>query len=90
MEPPIGTELLKKLVTYSKRRCDPRMNKQASDLLVSNYIGFRQKAAEERKNGAQAQLPITVRQLEAVARISESFARMELADTVQVGMNVRE
>eukprot|EP00396_MALV-II-16_sp_LP-1_P000371 gene371-96_t len=82
VEPDISAEDLKKYVTYAKRRVQPRLNREAADVLQGHYISIRQKMAEEKKEGGSFSLPITVRQLEAICRISEALARMELTEEV--------
>jgi len=44
------------------------------------YIEIRQKVQNEKKEGSGNTIPITVRQLEAIIRIAESFAKMEMSD----------
>lgn len=77
---------LKRYIQYCRSKCKPRLNKDTASILKSEYVGMRQSnkvQAEEvggRKNQA---IPITVRQLEAMIRISESVAKMRLQDDVQ-------
>ncbi|CAD7937443.1 unnamed protein product [Amoebophrya sp. A25] len=82
VEPPISGEDLKKFVTYAKRTCDPRLTREAATSLQANYIQIRQGMKQQRAEGAKVTLPITVRQLEAISRLSESLARMQLSDQV--------
>eukprot|EP00392_Amoebophrya_sp_AT5.2_P012758 g12865.t1 len=80
--PPIGQEDMKKFVTFAKRRCDPRLSREAATSLQANYIAIRQAMLAAKQAGNSVSLPITVRQLEAISRIAESLARMELTDLV--------
>lgn len=55
------------------------MGEQAAEKLKSQYVLMRSGSlAHERDTGKRMSIPITVRQLEAVVRISESLAKMRL------------
>ncbi|PIC40388.1 hypothetical protein B9Z55_011747 [Caenorhabditis nigoni] len=76
-------EFLKKFVTYARMTCGPRLTPQASEKLVNHYVKMRNPVvnADAFKSGKKAHhsaIPITVRQLEAIVRIVESLAIMEL------------
>lgn len=80
---------MKKYVQYCKAKCAPRLSEQAGDVLSSAYVKIRddvRKRAIELAGGsnddAQAVIPITVRQLEALVRVSESLSKMRLEDEV--------
>jgi DNA replication licensing factor MCM5 len=79
---PIPVAELRKYVHFCKTRCDPRLSEGASSFLQNHYIKIRNDMREERESGKKSVVPITVRQLEALARISESLARMELSNEV--------
>ena len=79
---PISVSDLRKYVHFCKTRCDPRLSDGAASFLQNHYVKIRDEMREERKSGKKATVPITVRQLEALARISESLARMELSNDV--------
>lgn len=66
---------LKKYVAYARARCAPKLTSESARLLQNFYVNDRNKQA----NGA---FPITVRQLEAIVRISESLAKMGLSSVV--------
>ena len=55
----------------------PRLSHGACEKLQNVYVSDRQKAKEQRKYSKNT-IPITVRQLEAVVRISEALAKMKL------------
>lgn len=65
-------------------RCHPRLGEGAAKRLRDYYVEIRQRARQRMvdalHSGAHGgpPIPITVRQLEAIVRISESLARMEL------------
>ena len=76
---------MKKYIKYAKTKVQPRLSQRASDNLINQYVSDRQKSAESRKlKKSTNPIPITVRQLEAVIRLSESLARMKLKH--EVGM----
>lgn len=74
---------LKRYIEYCRQSCTPRISDGAAKLLASEYVELR----AESKRAASADgsdipaIPVTVRQLEAVIRISESWAKMNLQTT---------
>jgi replicative DNA helicase Mcm len=75
VQPEIEPELLKKYIAYSKRNIFPVMNDEARKKLIDFYVGLR-------RSGEDSAVPITVRQLEALVRLSEAAARMKLSDEI--------
>jgi DNA replication licensing factor MCM5 len=75
-EAPLDPDTLRKYVTYCKQAVRPRLSDEAADLLKTHYVSIRSKVKGER---GDSPIPITVRQLEAIIRISESLARLELS-----------
>lgn len=62
------------------RRCAPRLSAEAAEKLSSHYVSIRKQTAQiEQDNDERSSIPITVRQLEAIARISESLAKVTLS-----------
>lgn len=76
-------EFLKRYIEYCRTNCSPRLSESASRLLASEYVDLRTEA--KRASSADGSdipaIPITVRQLEAMVRISESLAKMNLQTT---------
>lgn len=71
---------LKKYIAFCRSKCGPRLSAAAAEKLKNRYVLMRNGAAvHERETGQKTTIPITVRQLEAVIRISESLAKMRLA-----------
>ena len=66
---------LRKYIAFARSKCAPKLQEESMVLLQNHYVADRRKQA----NGA---FPITVRQLEAVIRISESLAKMSLSPIV--------
>eukprot|EP00064_Thunnus_orientalis_P010964 superscaffoldBa00001535_g10993 len=76
-EIPLAT--FKKYIAYARTKCGPRLSAAAAEKLKNRYVVMRSGAREhERETDKRPSIPITVRQLEAVVRISESLAKMKL------------
>lgn len=71
--------LLKKFITYCRSRCAPRLSPDAARALQDFYVGVRDDVRRRSGGGTEeTTIPVTVRQLEALVRISESLAKMRL------------
>ncbi|KAL4181410.1 hypothetical protein AMTRI_Chr12g271080 [Amborella trichopoda] len=71
---------LKRFIQYCRMFCKPRLSDAAASMLQNKYLEIRQKIRQQaHEAGAAAPIPITVRQLEAIIRISESLAKMRLS-----------
>lgn len=80
----IDIDVMKRYVAYAKARCAPRLSPEASEKLSSHFVALRKQVAQvERDNDERSSIPITVRQLEAIIRMSESVAKMTLSPTVK-------
>jgi DNA replication licensing factor MCM5 len=67
----IPFELLKKYIKYAKSKVNPRLSALASEKMQHIYVADRQKASEHKKmTQSKNSIPITVRQLEALIRLS--------------------
>eukprot|EP01041_Mallomonas_annulata_P004288 gene4288-8525_t len=77
----VSSSMLRKFVAYCRERCAPRLNDEAATLLSSHYVQIRQQISKDLNNspGETQVIPITIRQLEALVRISESLAKMRLS-----------
>lgn len=85
MEDSINFFLLKKYIQYARAKINPRMTVNASHKLEELYVADRQKSFENKKLSAgMCTIPITVRQLEAIIRLSEALARIKLKNDVTV------
>lgn len=70
---------LKKFIAFARGRCGPRLSEEAADKLRNRYVLMRSGARQHERNTAKrTNIPITIRQLEAIIRISESLAKMSL------------
>lgn len=81
---------MKKYVQYCKSKCSPRLSEEAGEVLSSSYVKIRDDVRKQSiqlsgvaGEATQATIPITVRQLEALVRLSESLAKMRLDSEVQ-------
>jgi len=76
----IGIDDLKKYIQYCRMKCGPRLSSEAAEKLLNHFVAIRgethKREVETRKRSA---IPITVRQLEAIVRLSESLAKMQMA-----------
>lgn len=77
---PLTVLELRKYLSYCRNKCDPRVGPEAAEVLKNHYVSIRQAMKREKSS-----VPITVRQLEAIIRISESLAKMEMRDDVDIG-----
>uniref|UniRef100_A0ACD5ZC25 Uncharacterized protein n=1 Tax=Avena sativa TaxID=4498 RepID=A0ACD5ZC25_AVESA len=74
-----GENWLKRYVEYCRNTCRPRLSEKAAEMLQNKYVEIRQKMRQQsNETGRAAAIPITVRQLEAIIRLSESLAKMRL------------
>ena len=84
----LGVPSIKKYIQYCKSRCKPTLSEEAGQVLTSSYVKIRddvRKATlQSQGEDAQATIPITVRQLEALVRISESLAKIRLDSEVRI------
>ena len=85
VEGELDVSTLKRYIAYARAKCSPRLTEAAMKKLQNYYVAIRQGLVEddaesERRGRAPRAVPITVRQLEAIVRISESVARMRLSD----------
>ncbi|XP_018784738.1 PREDICTED: DNA replication licensing factor Mcm5 [Bactrocera latifrons] len=75
----ISLSTFKKYIHYCRTHCGPRLSEDAGDKLKSRYVLMRSGAGQQEKSAdKRLSIPITVRQLEAIIRISESLAKMRL------------
>ena len=64
----------------NNRRCAPRLSPEAGEKLSSHFVSIRRQIhATELRSNTRSSIPITIRQLEAIVRISESLAKLSLS-----------
>ncbi len=76
--PALDAEFIKKYVAYAKENCHPVIPKKTGELLKKFYVETRKRA---QKQGSA--IPITLRQFEALLRLSEASARIQLSPVVR-------
>lgn len=75
----LSLPLLKKYIAFCRSRCGPRLSEAAAEKLKNRYVLMRSGVRDhEMESEKRLNIPITVRQLEAVIRLSESLAKMQL------------
>ncbi|MCJ1363999.1 minichromosome maintenance protein 5 [Acarospora aff. strigata] len=80
VEAAISVEKMKRYISYCKTRCAPRLSAEAAEKLSSHFVSIRRQVhGAELSANARSSIPITVRQLEAIIRITESLAKLSLS-----------
>ncbi|KAJ3070416.1 minichromosome maintenance protein 5 [Podochytrium sp. JEL0797] len=74
----ISMATMRGYISYCKSKCAPRLNTEGAQLLSSHFVSMRSKLREMDNKSA---IPITIRQLEAIIRVSESIAKLSLSIT---------
>ncbi|KAJ4268304.1 minichromosome maintenance protein 5 [Fusarium torreyae] len=79
-ESEIPIDKMRRYITYCKTRCAPRLSPEAAEKLSSHFVSIRRQVhAAEMEANTRSSIPITVRQLEAIVRITESLAKLTLS-----------
>lgn len=79
VEAEIPLEKMKRYISYCRSRCAPRLSSEAAEKLSSHFVSIRKQVHRaELDANARSSIPITVRQLEAIVRITESLAKLAL------------
>ncbi|KAL1959949.1 hypothetical protein VTO42DRAFT_617 [Malbranchea cinnamomea] len=80
VEAEIPVEKMKRYISYCKARCAPRLSPEAAEKLSSHFVSIRKQVHKaELDANARSSIPITVRQLEAIVRITEALAKLTLS-----------
>ncbi|KAH0171316.1 MCM-domain-containing protein, partial [Aureobasidium melanogenum] len=78
--PTIPVEKMKRYISYCKTRCAPRLSPEAAEKLSSHFVSIRRQVAQAEASANQrSSIPITVRQLESLIRITEALAKISLS-----------
>ncbi|ODV94668.1 hypothetical protein PACTADRAFT_50531 [Pachysolen tannophilus NRRL Y-2460] len=71
---------MKRYVNYCKLKCAPRLSKEAAEMLSSHFVEIRKRVNNlESISSSRSSIPITIRQLESLVRISEALAKIQLS-----------
>ncbi|KAM3362821.1 DNA replication licensing factor MCM6 [Capsicum galapagoense] len=79
VDPPFSTAQVKRYIMYAKT-LKPKLSTEARELLVDSYVALRR---DDTAPGSRVAYRMTVRQLEALIRLSEAIARSHLDIQVQ-------
>ncbi|KAJ5621026.1 hypothetical protein N7510_005010 [Penicillium lagena] len=80
VEAEIPVDKMKRYISYCRSRCAPRLSPEAAEKLSSHFVSIRKQVHRaELEANVRSSIPITVRQLEAIVRISESLAKLSLS-----------
>jgi DNA replication licensing factor MCM5 len=75
----IPIDKMKRYISYCRAKCAPRLSPEAAEKLASHFVDIRRQVHEkELQSTERSSIPITIRQLEAIIRITESIAKLEL------------
>lgn len=72
---------LKKYIAYARCNCTPKLTEESGNALQNHYVQDR-KTYMDNKSRKGNDIPVTVRQLEAIIRMSEAYSKMSLSSTV--------
>lgn len=78
MNDPIPTVLLRKYLAFVRQTVNPRVSDEAANILKEFYLNLRDKYADDDS------IPITLRQLESLIRLSQARAKLERREEVTV------
>jgi replicative DNA helicase Mcm len=79
-KPAIEPNFLRKYVAYCKKNCNPVLTTEAGKTLRKFYISMRKRAEDK---GGGGPIPLTLRQFEALIRLSEASARIQLSSEIR-------
>ncbi|KAI2695016.1 hypothetical protein CBS147332_9450 [Penicillium roqueforti] len=80
VEAEVPVEQMKRYISYCRSRCAPRLSPEAAEKLSSHFVSIRKQVHRaEIESNTRSSIPITIRQLEAIVRISESLAKLSLS-----------
>ncbi|BDD58830.1 minichromosome maintenance protein 5 [Monascus purpureus] len=80
VEAEIPVETMRRYISYCRSRCAPRLSPEAAEKLSSHFVSIRKQVhSAEIEANARSSIPITIRQLEAIIRITESLAKLSLS-----------
>ncbi|KAA8492449.1 DNA replication licensing factor mcm4-B [Porphyridium purpureum] len=78
MERILDSKLLSDYIAYARSAVEPRLSRDAGNLLVQKYVEMRHPVEDQRRGSITA----TTRQLESLIRLSEARARLRLSNVV--------
>jgi replicative DNA helicase Mcm len=76
VEPPIPADLFRKYVAYARKNCHPKLTQEAAEEIKKFFLDLRSKYVEG------SPISITFRQYEALIRLAEASAKIQLRNEV--------
>ena len=76
--PKLKPEFIRKYIAYARDICQPSLTSEAGKMMRNFYIKTRKKAA-----GGEGAIPITLRQFEAMIRLSEASAKIQFSNKIR-------
>ena len=76
VEPPIPPEIFRKYVAYARKNCHPKLSEEAAEEIKKFFLELRSRYVEG------APVSITFRQYEALIRLAEASAKVQLREEV--------
>ncbi|ODQ63229.1 component of the hexameric MCM complex [Nadsonia fulvescens var. elongata DSM 6958] len=81
----IPIDKMKRYISYCRSRCAPTLSTEAAERLSSEFVSIRKSVHQaEQDANERSSIPITIRQLEALIRITESIAKIHLRPVCNV------
>lgn len=77
-KPKLSQDFIRKYIAYARENYKPKMTKDVGKILKKFYITTRKRA-----EGSSAPVPITMRQLEALMRIAQASAKIQLQNEIR-------
>ncbi|CVL13265.1 probable cell division control protein nda4 [Fusarium proliferatum] len=80
VESEIPIDKIRRYITYCKTHCAPQLSPKAGKKLSSHFVSIRRQIHDaEIEANTRSSIPITIRQLEAIVRITKSLAKLTLS-----------
>lgn len=79
----LSSDFLKKYIAYTRANIKPVLTQDAITKIKDFYVRIRTAAGDNDEEGGNRSVPITARQLEAIVRLSEAYAKIRLDKRVR-------
>jgi replicative DNA helicase Mcm len=76
--PILSPDFIRKYIAYAREHCKPQHTKETGKILKQFYVNMRKKV-----HATGSPIPITLRQFEAMLRLAEASAKVQLSDVVR-------
>ncbi len=78
----LSPEFMRKYLAYTRKNIKPVLTQGAISKIKDFYVAIRNSSGENDDNGGARSVPITARQLEAIVRLAEAYAKIKLSNKV--------